>query len=228
MGNSQFFKIGHRGCGYEPENTLRSFQKAIDLGANMVEADVWLTNDNKLAVIHDKTVNRTTNGRGQVKNFTLAELKKLDAGKLERIPALEEVLDLINKKAAINIELKGEGTAGPVARLIQKYVQEGNWPYDNFLVSSLNHQELTEFKKLLPQVNVGALIDKLPVDFIGLEKMRLFSVNLAHKIVSQKLIDEAHRHNWQVLVYTVNEPKKIQQLKEIGADGVFSNYPDRL
>jgi glycerophosphoryl diester phosphodiesterase len=115
--------IGHRGAsGYEPENTLRSFQKAIDLGVEMIELDVYTCKSGELVVMHDDKVNRTTNGNGYVFNMTLTELKTLDAGKGEKVPTLVEVFDLINKKIAINVELKGEGTAESTAELIQKYI----------------------------------------------------------------------------------------------------------
>ena len=119
MENKSFLKIGHRGaCGYEPENTLRSFKKALDLGVDTIELDVHKTKDEATVVIHDEKVDKTTNGTGFVADKSLEEIKKLDAGKGEKIPTLEEVLDLVNRKAQVNIELKGEGTARPVADII--------------------------------------------------------------------------------------------------------------
>ncbi len=105
--------MGHRGApADEPENTLRSFARALAVGVAAVELDVQLTKDGRLAVIHDETLDRTTNGRGRVKDFTLAELKRLDAGRGEPVPSLEEVFDLVQGKAHLVVELKQPEAAG--------------------------------------------------------------------------------------------------------------------
>lgn len=102
-------RIAHRGAsGYAPENTLAAFKKALEFDIDVIELDVHLTKDNHLVVIHDKTVNRTTDGKGKVADKTLAELQKLDAGNGEKIPTLQEVLDLVNRKALVSIEIKGK------------------------------------------------------------------------------------------------------------------------
>jgi len=114
MTNQRLFCFGHRGArGHEPENTLRSVRKALELGADGIEVDVYFV-DGRLMVIHDDTLNRTTNGKGPVAGRTFAELRALDAGKGERIPTLAEVFDAVNHRAVINMELKGPGTAAPV------------------------------------------------------------------------------------------------------------------
>ena len=132
-------RIGHRGaCGYEPENTLRSFNHAIQLGVDIVELDVHICQSGEIMVIHDIKVDRTTNGTGFVGDKTLDELKTLDAGKGEQIPTLQEVLDQINRRVKVNIELKGNSTAKPVLKLLEKYIKEAGWSYNDFLISSFN------------------------------------------------------------------------------------------
>jgi len=129
-----FLKIGHRGAkGLEPENTLRSFSKAIDFKVDMIELDVRLTKDKKVVVIHGDKLDRTTNGRGRVKEKDLEEIKKLSAGKGERIPTLEETLDLIDKRVKVNIELKGKKIAESVSKIIDKYVKNKKWSPGLFL-----------------------------------------------------------------------------------------------
>ncbi len=141
-----FLIIGHRGAsGYEPENTLLSFKKAISLNADMIEMDIFKCKTGELVIIHDNTVDRTTNGKGYIRDLTFQELRILDAGKGEKIPTLTEVLDLVNNKIKINLELKGEETAGPVCELIRKYVEEKGWNYNDFYISSFNHRLLQEF-----------------------------------------------------------------------------------
>lgn len=223
-------KIGHRGAmGYAPENTLKSIEKAIQLGVDMIEFDVQQCKTGELVVIHDLTVNRTTNGDGTVANLTLKELKALDAGEGESIPTLKEVLELINKKVAVNIELKGKGTAHKVGELIAFYVKEKNWDRDQFLVSSFDHQELQLFKQGYPLNRIGVLIYHLPHDLakIGVT-LRGYSLNVSGHFLSKELVDDAHEKGLKLMVYTVNEPKDIDVCKAIGVDGIFSNYPDRL
>ena len=117
--------IAHRGAsGYKPENTLASFQKAISLGVDMIELDVFAIRSGEVVVHHDKKVNRTTNGTGNISDYTWSELRLLDAGDGQRIPLLTEVLDLVNGRIPINIELKGHGIAEPVATIIDSYISK--------------------------------------------------------------------------------------------------------
>jgi glycerophosphoryl diester phosphodiesterase len=151
--------IGHRGAaGYEPENTLRSFKKALEIGVDIVELDVHLTKDNKLVVIHDEKVDRTTNGRGYVKNYKLSELKKLDAGKGERIPTLQEAIDLLYGRVKVQIELKGENTEKPVVDLIKNYDPE------NFILTSFYHPRVKRAKEFYPSITTGVLFAGRPID----------------------------------------------------------------
>ena len=142
-------KIAHRGArGYEPENTLKSFQKALDLHADGIELDVHLSSDGHLIVIHDETIDRTTNGKGFVNTFSLAELKTFLIDDQYEIPTLKEVFDLVNKKCLINIELKGLGTADKVAALIEEYIADQNWNYEHFIVSSFDWNLLVSMIKM--------------------------------------------------------------------------------
>ena len=152
-------KIGHRGAmGHEPENTLCSFQKALELGVDMIELDVYVLKTGELVVIHDDKVDRTTNGHGYVIDKSFKEIRSLDAGQGEKIPTLNEVFGLVDKKVPINVELKGEGTAIPVAKLIEQYINDKGWTEEHFLVSSFDHPELKKFKELKPNIRIGALI----------------------------------------------------------------------
>ncbi len=162
MTTYKLFCFGHRGaCGHEPENTIRSVRKALALGADGVEVDVYFV-DGQLVVIHDDTLERTTNGRGRVAGKTFACLRSLDAGLGEKIPTLAEIFDAVNRRAVINVELKGPHTATPVVALITGYVNRHGWRFDDFLVSSFDHAQLREAKQLCPEIRIGALIEKVP------------------------------------------------------------------
>ena len=223
-------KIGHRGAmGYEPENTLISFKKALDLNVDMTELDVYVCKTGELVVIHDDKVDRTTNGIGYVVEKTFDELRQLDAGKGEKIPTLSEVLDLIDKKIQINIELKGTGTARPVYELLEYYVKNKEWQYDDFLISSFNHYELKEFNTLNPNIKIGALITGIPIGYAEFaEKVNSSTVNPDIEFINKEFVDDAHNRGLDVYVYTVNDLDDIEKMKSLGVDGIFSNFPDRL
>tara|TARA_Y100000310_G_scaffold343906_1_gene453825 strand:- start:1505 stop:2167 length:663 start_codon:yes stop_codon:yes gene_type:complete len=214
-------KIGHRGAaGYEPENTIRSFKKALKLNVDMIELDVHLSKDKELIVIHDKKVNRTTNGKGFVHRKTLKELKSLRIGK-EEIPTLEEVINLINKKALIIIELKGKNTAIPVSKLIKKYLRKG-YGINNFHVSSFSKKEL---KKLDKDIKSSPIVRRIPLRF---NKIIKHSIYTNYKYVTKRAINRAHKKGIRVNVYTVNSIKDIKRMKALNVDGIVSNYPDKL
>ncbi len=222
--------IAHRGAsGYKPENTLASFRHALTFNPDMVELDVYVCRSGELVVIHDDKVDRTTNGHGYVIQKNLAELKSLDAGQGEKIPTLIEVLDVIRGKIAVNIELKGPGTALPVAKLIQHCLDSHDWQSEQFLVSSFNHPELSTFKKLMPKINIGALFVGIPVDLAKpAAELSAYSINLSQEFITQELVDDAHQRGLKVFVFTVNDPDDIGRMTKLGVDGLFCNYPDRL
>lgn len=223
-------RIGHRGaCGYEPENTLRSFHRALQLRVDMVELDVHVCRSGEVVVIHDSKVDRTTGGTGYVADKTLDELRTLDAGKGEKIPTLQEVLALVNKEVKVNIELKGAGTAKPVFQLLEKYVRESGWSYGDFLISSFNHDELKEFRRLSKEFSIGVLTLDIPAGFVEfVEKIGAYSVNVWVESISRELVDDARRRGIRVFVWTVDDRDDIERMRSLGVDGIFSNYPDRL
>lgn len=218
--------IGHRGAAaLKPENTLSSFEEALKY-VQAIELDVHVSKTGELVVIHDDTVDRTTNKKGYVKELTLKELKKLDAGNNERIPTLNEVLDLINNSAIVNIELKGKETALPVSEAIKSYLEKG-WSKDNFLVSSFNFEELKEFSKLRPEIKLGVLIEKVENDcFAFAKEINAFSINPSLKYIDKSFIEQAHQKGFKVFVWTVNTKKDAEKLKKFGADGFVTDCPN--
>ncbi len=223
-------KIGHRGAvGYEPENTLLSFKKALELNVDMIELDVHVCKTGEVVVIHDDKVDRTTNGKGFVLKRTFQALRALDAGKGQKIPILQEVLDIVNRKAKINIELKGKGTAKPVSDIIEKYVKEKGWLDDDFLISSFNRHELQKFYQLNPKVRLGILIGRTAVGFERIaKKIHAYSVNTKMELVNKNFVDDARKKGLRVFVWTVNDFKDIERMKLLEVDGICSDFPDRL
>ena len=218
--------IGHRGAmGYEPENTLRSIALALELGVDAVEIDVYNV-EGQLIVIHDRDLSRTTNGEGYIENCSFAYLRSLDAGKGEQIPTLKEVVDLVDRQAKINIELKGSNTAKLVVALVLDYIKQG-WSYNDFIISSFNHYELNLVKAIDSNLTIGMLIYGLPWDYIRIaQKLSADIVIGSLDYIDAKLVSAAHQENLQAWVYTVNRPQDIITMRELGVDGIFTNYPD--
>ncbi|HKI69483.1 MAG TPA: glycerophosphodiester phosphodiesterase family protein [Verrucomicrobiae bacterium] len=225
----ELFCFGHRGArGHEPENTLRSVRRALELGANGIEVDVYLA-DGRLIVIHDDTLSRTTNGSGCVAEKSFAYLRSLDAGKGERIPTLAEIFGSVNRRAVINVELKGPGTAESVVHLIERYIQAKNWRYEDFVVSSFDHSQIQTIKRLQPKIRTGALIKIVPPGLAKFaERLGAWSLHPGKRCVTPKLVADAHRRGLKVFVFTVNRPSEIAAMAALGVDGVFTDYPDRV
>ncbi len=195
----------------------------------MIELDVYVCASGELVVIHDDKVNRTTNGKGRVIKKTFKQLRQLNVGRGQKIPSLRQILDFIDRRAQVNIELKGRGTAKPVAVMIKEYVASRGWFYDDFLVSSFNHRELEKFKNYLPQVRLGVLISRQKKTLAYFKKrFQPLAINLPLKLAKTGLIKTAHQLGLKVLVWTVDDPLEIKKLKALGVDGIFSNFPDRL
>lgn len=224
-----FLKIGHRGAmGHAPENTLLSFAKAIELNCNGTELDIHLCKSGELIVIHDETIDRTTNGKGAVNDYSLSDLKKYKIDNIEKIPALTEVLDLINRKITVHIELKGTGTAGPLAKVIELYINEKSWSIDDFIVSSFNYDELKKIRRFDSKLKIGVLSENPDKKTIELAKnLDAFSLHPYYKEIDAEFVMLCHDAGLKVFPWTVNFPKDIEKTKNLGVDGIFTDFPER-
>ncbi len=216
---------GHRGAAkLEPENTLLSMQKAIDLGVDQIEIDVHLTRDQHLVVLHDTTVDRTTDGEGAIADFTLAEVKQLDAGKGERIPTLQEVIDLVRGKVILQIELKGPGTAAPVIQAIKQNSME-----NGVLLTSFVHDRLREARQLNPNLRLGALWADPPPDACEQAiEMGAEAIHIQHLNIDSQLVEKAHAHGLKIRAWNPDTVEEIQRVIDLGVDAIGSNRPDLL
>ena len=222
---TDFLCIGHRGAsGLAPENTLPAFELAVKLGVDAIELDVHLC-EGELVVIHDDDLARTTSGRGRVATSTLAGLREPDAGDGNRIPLLTEVLDRVADRCALNIELKGAGTAGPVIDLLRR---RGADP-DRHLLSAFDHGELEAARAAAPEFPRGALFGRRDRDPVAAARaLDAVSVNLHRRTLTPDRVDAIHAAGMAVLVYTVNEVEAALGMRKLGVNGVFTDYPDRL
>jgi glycerophosphoryl diester phosphodiesterase len=230
-----FMSIGHRGAsGHENENTIESFSKAIDLGCDMIELDVKMI-DSTLVVFHDVDLERIFGIDKSVSECSYTELRKLTMQDGGKIPTLEEALNFIDGRVKVNIELKGPHVAVAVVRLIEKYVEKESWNYEDFLVSSFSHTELSLVRQQSEEVQIGLLFDERGGDLIDnaislatAVHIGAWSVNVSSEVVSEDLVNIAHHEGMKVLVYTINDPEEIRTLKALGVDGIFSDYPERV
>ncbi|MEK6906957.1 MAG: glycerophosphodiester phosphodiesterase family protein [Nanoarchaeota archaeon] len=221
-----FMIIGHRGaCYYKPENTLSSFKYALKLKCKFLECDVHLTKDKKVVIIHDRTLDRTTNGKGSVSKYTLKELKKFNAGNNEKIPTLQELINLAKNKAKLVIELKkGNGITEKILQIIKK-----NKIQDNVIIVSFHSSYIKKIKKHNPKIKT-ALLSIRPLLII--ERAKLCNADLIgiyYRFLNKKLIDKIHKHNLKIFAYEgVKEnlnKNKIKKLIKLGLDGMALNNP---
>ncbi len=213
--------MGHRGAAaLEPENTLLSIERAMEIGVDAVEIDVRLSEDKEIVVIHDSTVDRTTNGTGPVSSYALKEIKKLDAGKGERIPTLDEVVDLIGNKVRLVIELKEEGTERKVVKLIKR-----NNLYDNVYVISFWHSLVKAVKKMDSRIKTGVLLVGCPVDACIATRASANALVMKYTFVNRKFVQIAHKEGLKVFIWNIDDQQLLKAYDDMRVDGIGSNDP---
>jgi glycerophosphoryl diester phosphodiesterase len=204
-----------------------SFERAVKMGVDMIELDVHVCSSGELVVIHDDTVNRTTDGTGRISDMALGELRALDAGNGQRIPLLKEVLDRFQGRTALNIELKGKGTALPVWESLDEELKEGRWIAGDLLVSSFRPDELFEFSEVSEGIRTGYIFEDHPdmgLEFAG--GAGAWSIHPKVDLVDGELISRARSKHLKILVWTVNDRTSFQDMVSLGIDGVFTDRPD--
>jgi glycerophosphoryl diester phosphodiesterase len=217
--------VGHRGAAaLEPENTLRGFRRALELGVDFVECDVHRTRDGRLAVIHDETVDRTTNGHGPVSSFTLEELQRLDAGQGECIPTLSDVLETIRGRARILIELKGPDTEA----LAIEAVRDARMTAD-VIFTSFHLDRIRRIREIDPTLTTGAIFRQPPPDACARATAAgATTMGVHHRNLTPILVQEAHDRRLIVRAWNPDTEPEIEAMIDLGVDGIGSNRPDLL
>lgn len=221
--------FGHRGAkGHEPENTLLAIEKGIKLGTHWIEVDVQAV-EGQLVIMHDYRLEGTTTGTGYVADRSLNYIRSLDAGKGQRVPLLPEVFEIVNKRAGLNIELKGPDTAQLVVPIIEYYVEDRGWRYDQILVSSFDLRQLHQIRVMQPHIRIGTLVVGIPLNYARFaQELGAHSIHPHIQFVNRAFVLDAHRRGLKVFVFTVNHPEDIDRMASLGVDGVFSDYPERV
>ena len=229
--------IAHRGAsGYAPENSLSAFRLAMEMQADGIELDIQMTRDGHVVVLHDETIQRTSNGSGFVRDFTLEELKKLDFGSWfskdfsdEPIPTLREVFQSLSSwKGLLNIEVKNSIICYPgILEKMMEVVSESYFQ-GNIVYSSFNHESMYQLKKLYPEANTAALIEMaFPKVESYAEMLGVSAIHPYFEFISSQWMDECLKADLKVRTYTVNSCEEVREMKRLGVHAVITNYPDR-
>ena len=218
--------IGHRGAAaHAPENTQVSIRAAIDLHADWIEIDLRICKD-ALIVLHDATLDRTTNGNGPAADLSYAEISLLNAGKGESVPTLESVLDLLPESIGINIELKEAQTLESLLECLTRRDECAKRPV---LVSSFNWELLHDLRAHMPTIDLAPLTERRFNNAMkAADRLNAYAINASHEHLSRKHVIAAHAQQRRVFAYTVNTPKEITHMLDIGVDGIISDFPDRV
>jgi glycerophosphoryl diester phosphodiesterase len=237
MRKRHYLNIAHRGASaYEPENTLRAFRRAIELGADMSELDLHLSKDGALIVMHNATVDQTTNGHGAIKDLTLAELKRLDAGQGERIPTLQDVIDLVRGRHGLYIELKAEGTPRPTIELLRanQFTTRAQ-----VIVGSFKADLVREAKELAPELTTSLLVGPVyPAhELISMahdakaDYIHLCWENRApqpHQLLTPDLLHALHEAGLGIVLWHEERDEELRVLRTLNVDAICTNTPDKL
>lgn len=215
--------------GYETENTMIAFQKALDLFVDMIELDVYIIKTGEVVVFHDKTLKRLASSLENIEDLTLEEVKNINLIGNHQIPTLIEVIEFINKRVPINIELKGEKTALSTHKIIKNFIIKENYKNHHFLISSFDWDELKIFRKLNPEIPIALLSQQNHLDAIPMaKKLNAIAINPWFFTLTKHEVEEIHKQNLKVYTYTVNEIQDIKTAIYFEVDGMFCNFPDRI
>ena len=227
--------IAHRGASaYEPENTLRAFEQAIEMGATMLELDVHLSQDGHPVVVHDADLSRTANGNGRVRDVSLEQIKSFDVGQGERIPTLFEAIELVRGRAELYIELKGQRTPGPVVKTLQAASFT-----DQVIVGSFYPWLPQRIKFLSPAIRTSVLIGQEHRQADSVEWSLAVEADYVHlcwenassapyKLLAPAMLSDIRQHGLGIILWHEERPSELRELVKFDVDGICTDTPDVL
>lgn len=214
--------VGHRGAmGVEPENTVRSFRRAVRDGADAIELDLRASSDGELVICHDGDVGRTTDGSGPIEDYTLAQLREFDAGDGERIPTFGEVLEVVD-----GLPIQAELKAGAAVPLLERVIGEREELAERIIITSFNEEMLSDAQRRLPDVPRGLIFSRLPDD--GLARAKALGASLLAPGLDgleQDAVDACHAAGLEVCGWVVNDADRMARAVALGLDAVTSDLP---
>ena len=222
--------IGHRGArGHLAENTLPSIAKALDLGVDGIEIDVFRCASEELVVFHDQTLEKLTNATGYIEQLDLDSIRNIEVLNGFTIPTLEEVLNLINGRVMLNIELKGSQTAILTDQMLQTFFEKETWSAEKILISSFDWEELKLFYEVNQKVPIAILTEDDPLDALPIAKeLNAVAINPNYKSLNKENLTKIHKKGLKIYPWTVNQPEEISALLALGVDGIITDFPERV
>jgi glycerophosphoryl diester phosphodiesterase len=236
----QVDNIAHRGAsGYAPENTFSAFEKAVEMKADYIEIDVQRSRDGELVIIHDTSVDRTTNGTGAVKDLTFEQLRSLDAGSWkgdqfvgEIIPTFDEILDRYHGKIGILIELKSPELYPRIEEEVAQKLKERNLDKpqnEKIIIQSFNFESMKKINTLLPEIPIGVLTSsRTHTTEQALKEISLYAdyFNPNYGIVTESLVNQVHSFGMKIASWTVRSQESANFLLDMNVDAIVTDYPD--
>ena len=222
--------IGHRGAmGYVAENTIPSIEKAIELGVDGIEIDIFKCASGELVVFHDVMLDKLTDLTGKIEEKSLDSLKKAKVLGAYQIPTLNEVMNLIDGRLILNIELKGSETAIPTNDLLRDYFKKSSWNPSKIIISSFKWDELNLFYNLNKEVPIAVLTDGDPLAALTFaKKVKAYAINPKYSLLTKTNSKIIKDEGIKLFPWTVNELDDIKFMISLGVDGIITNFPDRV
>jgi glycerophosphoryl diester phosphodiesterase len=232
---ADWLRIAHRGAsGHAPENTLAAFRKAVEMGVDGIEMDIHLSADDEVVVIHDSTLDRTTDAEGQVAGLSLAEIREADAGDGERVPTLGEALDAIPLDVLAFVEIKAAAATPHAVRIVQEMDR-----LDQVVVISFDSDALRTLRQLDSRIPMGLLLgrgaaDNVDASTLGIDLLHraqatgTSTVSVDWGLVSPEVVSDVRRRGGSVWTWTLNRTDHIRRVARMGVQAITSDYPDRL
>jgi len=222
--------IGHRGArGHLAENTLPSIAKALELGVDGIEIDVFRCASEELVVFHDQTLEKLTNATGYIEQLDLDSIRNIEVLNGFTIPTLEEVLNLINGRVMLNIELKGSQTAILTDQMLHTFFEKETWSAEKILISSFDWEELKLFYEVNQKVPIAILTEDDPLDALPIAKeLNAVAINPNYKSLNKENLTKIHKKGLKIYPWTVNQPEEISALLALGVDGIITDFPERV
>ena len=211
-----------------PENSLAAIARALDLGVYAIEIDIYQV-EGELLVTHDRRLGKVVSGQGIITELPLAYLREQRLQNGEPLPSLQQVLALVGDRALLNIEIKGADCVPVLAKTLTAFCRDHQHSYEQYLISSFDHQQLYQCLQVLPQVRRGVLIEGIPLDFAKCcDALHAYSFNTHLSFLSPALVNDARNRGLQNWVYTANHADDWAWLQRLGVDAVFTDKPDAL
>ena len=225
-------KIGHRGaCGYVAENTIESIDKAIELGVDGIEIDVFKCKSGELVLFHDQTLSNLVGRPERIEKLTLEELSECLINHKYSIPTLKKVLEKFTTPLFINIELKGVDTAVSTSNMLHEFISKEKWQESSFIISSFQWKELEKLREVNKTIAIGVLIDRKKTINDAIEFANAINAQAIHPyftLLNKKNVKKIKNNNFKIFTWTVNNKKDIEYIRMLNIDGIISSYPDRI